>query len=174
MTGAASMMVCFLIYAVIGRISLGEPPERTPFYNSILILFSCLFIAAFTTTWGPLVWAVVAELYPARYRAPAMAVATASNWFWNFMIAFFTRFVTDAIDYLYGLVFAGCCAVLAMVVFFFLIESKDRSLEEIDTMYVSRVNPITSSKWEGGGQGSGVGQKSSQTLQSSANTLLDA
>jgi SP family sugar:H+ symporter-like MFS transporter len=58
-----------------------------------------------------------------------------------------TRFITDAIDYFYGLVYAGCCAALVAIVFFFVIESKDRSLEEIDTMYVQKVNPITSSKW---------------------------
>jgi SP family sugar:H+ symporter-like MFS transporter len=55
-----------------------------------------------------------------------------------------TRFITDEIDYLYGLVFAGCCAALVVIVFFFVIESKDRSLEEIDTMYRQRVNPIKS------------------------------
>lgn len=43
--------------------------------------------------------------------------------------------------------FAGCCAVLVGIVYFFMIETKDRSLEEIDTMYVLHVNPITSSKW---------------------------
>jgi SP family sugar:H+ symporter-like MFS transporter len=37
--------------------------------------------------------------------------------------------------------------VLVVIVFFFLIESKDRSLEEIDTMYMKHVNPITSHKW---------------------------
>lgn len=58
-----------------------------------------------------------------------------------------TPFITDAIDYLYGLVFAGCLAVLILIVFFFLIESKDRTLEEIDTMYVLHVNPIKSSSW---------------------------
>lgn len=63
------------------------------------------------------------------------------------LISFFTRFITDEIDYLYGLVFAGCCAAITVIVFFFFIESKGRSLEEIDTMYVQRVNPITSAKW---------------------------
>lgn len=64
------------------------------------------------------------------------------------LISFFTRFITDDIDYLYGLVFAGCCAAIVVIVFFFFIESKGRSLEEIDTMYVMRVNPITSAKWK--------------------------
>jgi SP family sugar:H+ symporter-like MFS transporter len=78
-----------------------------------------------------------------------MGIATASNWLWNFLISFFTRFIVDEIEWLYGLVFAGCCAALAVIVFFTLNESKDRSLEEIDTMYTTHVNPIKSSKWKG-------------------------
>ncbi|KAK4888680.1 hexose transporter hxt5 [Elasticomyces elasticus] len=150
MAGAAWMMMCFLVYAFVGHFMLDlNNPMNTPAAGNILIVFSCLFIAAFATTWGPLVWAVVAELYPARYRAPCMALATSSNWLFNFLMSFFTRFITGAIDYLYGLVFAGCCAALVVIVFFFVIESKDRSLEEIDTMYMLGVNPITSAKWDG-------------------------
>ncbi|KAH9886390.1 general substrate transporter [Xylariomycetidae sp. FL2044] len=148
--GAAWIMGCFFIYAFVGKYALNsEDPSQTPQAGSALIVFSCLAIAAFATTWGPLVWAVVAELYPARYRAPCMALATATNWFWNFMISFFTRFITDAISYFYGFVFAGCCAALVVIVYFFMMETKDRSLEEIDTMYMLGVNPIHSSKWDG-------------------------
>lgn len=78
-----------------------------------------------------------------------MALATASNWLWNFLISFFTEFIVGDIGYLYGLVFGGCCFALFFIVFFFVIESKDRSLEEIDTMYVLHVNPVTSAKWDG-------------------------
>ncbi|KAH8682727.1 general substrate transporter [Xylariales sp. PMI_506] len=150
MAGAGWMMICFFIYAFVGTYSLDAAnPMNTPQAGSVLIVFSCLAIAGFASTWGPIVWAAVAEMYPARYRAPCMALATASNWFWNFMISFFTRFITDDINYWYGLVFAGCCAALVVIVYFFMIESKDRSLEEIDTMYLLHVNPITSSKWDG-------------------------
>lgn len=71
-------------------------------------------------------------------------------------MSFFTRFIVGEISYLYGLVFAGCCAALVVIVFFFVIESKDRSLEEIDTMYVLGVNPITSAKWDGSKPRSGL------------------
>lgn len=77
-----------------------------------------------------------------------MALATASNWLFNFLISFFSPYITEAIDYLYGLVFGGCCLALFFIVYFFMIETKDRSLEEIDTMYVLHVNPITSAKWD--------------------------
>ncbi|KAL6879234.1 hexose transporter-like protein [Trichoderma novae-zelandiae] len=148
MTGATWMMMCFLVYAFVGHFALDhENPMLTPKAGSALVTFSCLAIAAFAVSWGPLVWTVNAELYPIRYRSFCMGIATASNWFWNFLISFFTRFITDKIDYFYGLIFAGCCAALVVIVFFFLIESKDRTLEEIDTMYIQHVNPITSSRW---------------------------
>ncbi|KAI1495453.1 general substrate transporter [Biscogniauxia marginata] len=148
--GAAWMFMCFMVYAFVGEYALdSSDPQNTSQAGAALIVFSCLAIAAFAITWGPLVWTVVAELYPARYRAPCMALATASNWFWNFMISFFTRFITDSIHYWYGLVFGGCCAALVVIVYFFVMETKDRSLEEIDTMYILHVNPIKSGHWDG-------------------------
>lgn len=150
MVGAAWSFVCFMIYAFVGHfVPPGQSTAAGRASGNVLIVFSCFFIVAFASTWGPLVWAIVAELYPARYRAPCMALATASNWLWNFLISFFTEFIVGDIGYLYGLVFGGCCFALFWVVYFFVIESKDRSLEEIDTMYVLGVNPITSSKWDG-------------------------
>ncbi|KAF2681584.1 general substrate transporter [Lentithecium fluviatile CBS 122367] len=148
MAGAAWMGVCLFIYSFVGHYQLDHNnPQSTPQAGNIMIVFTCLFIAAFATTWGPLVWAIVGELYPARYRAICMAIATASNWLFNFLISFFSTMITNNIDYFYGLVFGGCCFALCIAVYFLMIETKDRSLEEIDTMYVLHVNPITSAKW---------------------------
>lgn len=149
MGGAAVMFVCFLIYSFVGSFALSlSNPASTPIPGYILIAFTCVFIAAFATTWGPLVWTITGELYPARYRAPAIALATASNWLFNFLISFFTTFITDRIHYWYGMVFGVCTFALFWIVYFFLIESKDRSLEEIDTMYVAGVNPRKSAAWQ--------------------------
>lgn len=148
MAGAAWMFMCLFIYSFVGHYQLDhQNPQSTPQAGNIMVVFTCLFIAAFATTWGPLVWAIVGELYPARYRAKSIAIATAANWLFNFLISFFSTMITDNIDYFYGLVFGGCCAALFFVVYFFMIETKGRSLEEIDTMYVQHVNPITSAKW---------------------------
>ena len=82
-----------------------------------------------------MVWTVTGELYPSRYRAQCMSLSTASNWVWNFLLAFFTPFITSAIDFRYGYVFAGCCAAASFTVYFFLLEGSGRTLEEIDSMY---------------------------------------
>ncbi|OJD22453.1 hypothetical protein ACJ73_06198 [Blastomyces percursus] len=146
--GALWMFVCFMVFASVGHFKLNqESPELTPGPGKVMVVFACLFILGFASTWGPMVWAIIAELYPSRYRARAMAIATASNWLWNFLIAFFTPFITAAIDFRYGYVFAGCLFLAATTVYFGVIEGKGRTLEELDTMYILRVPPWKSSNY---------------------------
>jgi len=64
------------------------------------------------------------------------------------MLAFFTPFITGDIQYAYGYVFAGCNLAAFFVVFFFLIESSGKTLEEVDQMYLLHVKPIGSAKFE--------------------------
>ncbi|KAL2783901.1 general substrate transporter [Aspergillus keveii] len=147
-TGGIWMFCCFMVFASIGHFSLDiENPPATPGAGKAMVVFACLFITGFATTWGPMIWALIAELYPSRYRAKSMALATASNWLWNFLLGFFTPFITSAIDFAYGYVFAGCLFVAVLVVYFFVLEGKGKTLEEVDMMYVMRVPPWESSKW---------------------------
>lgn len=144
--GAIWMFVMFMIFASIGHFVLDiENPENTPGAGKGMIVVACFFIAGYAMTWGPMIWAIVAELFPSKYRAKGMALATASNWAWNFLISFFTVFITNAIDFAYGYVFAGCLFVAVFVVYFFVIEGKGRTLEELDYMYVQKVKPWKSS-----------------------------
>lgn len=94
-----------------------------------------------------MIWTIQAELFPSRYRAKGMALSTASNWIWNFLLAFFTPFITSAIDFRYGYVFSGCLLIAAAIVYFFVIESQGRTLEEIDDMYLQHVKPWKSSQY---------------------------
>ena len=146
--GALWMFVMFMIFASLGHFVLDrENPQNTPGAGKGMIVVACLFIAAYAMTWGPMIWAIVAELFPSKYRAKGMALATASNWAWNFLISFFTSFITSAIDFAYGYIFAGCLFVAAFVVYFFVIEGKGRTLEELDFMYVAKVKPWKSSSY---------------------------
>ncbi|KAI9150110.1 Hexose transporter-like protein [Paramyrothecium foliicola] len=146
--GSLWMFVCFMIFASVGYFLFDENDldgSRTP--GIIMIVFAALFFCGFATTWGPMIWAIQAEIFPSRYRAKGMALSTASNWTWNFCIGFFTPFITNDIGFAYGYVFAGCNLVAALIVYFFVIEGTGRTLEEIDTMYLQRVKPWKSSKW---------------------------
>lgn len=146
--GSIWMFICFMIFASVGHFMLNlQDPTLTPTPGIVLIVFACLFILGFATTWGPMIWTIQAEIFPSRYRAKGMALSTASNWIWNFCIGFFTPFITGAIDFRYGYVFAGCNFMGALIIYFFVIEGQGRTLEEIDTMYLEHVLPWKSTKW---------------------------
>ncbi|KKY19914.1 putative siderophore iron transporter mirc [Phaeomoniella chlamydospora] len=146
--GSTAMFVCFLIFASIGHFSLNrDEPTKTERTGIAMICFAAFFIFSFATTWGPMIWTIIGELYPSRYRAKGMALATASNWLWNFLLSFFTPFITSAIDFQFGYVFAGCNVLGGLLVYFFAIEGQGRTLEELDTMYLEGVAPWKSSKW---------------------------
>ncbi|CAK1360122.1 High-affinity fructose transporter ght6 [Cercospora beticola] len=149
MVGSVWMFIMFLIFASVGHFSLDrDNPKNTESAATAMIVLASFFIFGFATTWGPMIWTICGELYPGRYRAKGMALSTASNWLWNFLLAFFTPFITGAIDFRYGYVFAGCNILGGLIIYFFVMEGQGRTLEEIDTMYLSGVMPWKSSKWE--------------------------
>ncbi|EER45494.1 monosaccharide transporter [Histoplasma capsulatum H143] len=122
--GAIWMSVCCAVYASIGHFELNEAmPELTPSSGKAMVVVACLFMLGFASTWGPIAWVIIAEIYPSRYRARAMGLATASNWLWNFLLAFFTPFITEAIDFRYGYIFSGYLFVGVATVYFGVIEA---------------------------------------------------
>ncbi|KXS98760.1 hypothetical protein AC578_9038 [Pseudocercospora eumusae] len=148
MWGAAWMFMCFMVFSSVGHFALDiDAPRNTPKAGAAMIVFACLFIAGYAMTWGPVIWVIVGELYPTRYRTICMGMASSSNWTWNFLISFFSPFITSAIDFRYGYIFAACSGVAIPLVYFFLAEHQGRSLEEIDTIYITHVPPRKSAKW---------------------------
>lgn len=144
--GASWMFVCFMIYSSVGHFLLDRDiPQNTPGPGKVMVVFACLFITGYASTWGPMVWALISEMYPSRYRAQAMSLPTASNWLWNFLLAFFTPFINKAIDFRYGYVFSGALVLGIFVVYFGVIETSGRTIEEVDTMYRLGVKPWKSS-----------------------------
>ncbi|CZS92153.1 hypothetical protein WAI453_000109 [Rhynchosporium graminicola] len=143
--------MCFLVFASVGQFVFKPAvPDSSSAKTAgtVMIVFACLFIVSFAATWGPLVWACIGEMFPYRYRAVGMALATSANWIFNFLLAFFTPFITNDIDFAYGYVFAGCNLAAFFLVYFFLIESSGKTLEEVDAMYLLHVRPLGSGRFE--------------------------
>ncbi|KAL5522913.1 hypothetical protein ACEPAF_1180 [Sanghuangporus sanghuang] len=112
-----------------------KDPTEDEGIGKFMIVSTCFFIAGFAMTWGPAIWILMGETFPTYTRARQGALGTASNWLWNFLIAFFTPFITSAIDFSYGFVFASGNFLGMLVVFFFLYESSGLTLENVDLMY---------------------------------------
>lgn len=120
---------------VFGSVGSQYDPSTNKAVGGILILATCMFIVGFASTWGPGVWVATGEMFPLRVRAHSASFATAGNWGWNFLLTFFTPFITSSIGYKLGYVFAGTNLLGVLVVFFFYYESSSLSLEQVDVMY---------------------------------------
>jgi len=60
----------------------------------------------------------------------------------------FTPFIVKSIKYRYGFIFASCNLLGAVVVYFFLYESSDLTLESVNLMYTDPTcKPWTSRQW---------------------------
>jgi MFS transporter, SP family, sugar:H+ symporter len=89
--GAALMLVCEFI---VGGVGTALPDSSTA--STVLIVFVCIYIAGFATTWGPAAWVVVGEIFPLPIRAKGVALSTASNWLWNFVLGYVTPYMVDS------------------------------------------------------------------------------
>ena len=112
-----------------------------------MIVFTCFYIFCFATTWASLAYTLCSETYPLRVKAKCMGIATASNWIWGFLISFFTPFITSAIRFAYGYVFMGCMIFSFFFVFFYVPETKDLSLEEVNELWMEGVLPWKSTSY---------------------------
>ncbi|CCH41271.1 Hexose transporter 2 [Wickerhamomyces ciferrii] len=148
--GAAGMVCCYVVYATIGVTALytnSDHTESSKSAGSAMIAFACFFIFFFATTWGPVAFVVVSELYPIRIKSKGMGLATAANWLWGFLIGFFTPFITGAINFYYGYVFLGCCLFAFVFVYLNIPHTNGLSLEEVDELYASGVKAWQSKNW---------------------------
>ncbi|KAK5627155.1 hypothetical protein RRF57_002870 [Xylaria bambusicola] len=143
--GAFGMTICQFIIAIIGTVA------HSTAALSAMITFICVFIAFFASTWGPGAWVLVGEIFPLPIRARGIALSTASNWLWNFIIGLITPYMVDKdkgnlgakVFYIWG----SLCATAFFFTWFLIPETKGLTLEQVDRM-LEETTPRTSSKWK--------------------------
>ncbi|KAF8429595.1 general substrate transporter [Tirmania nivea] len=145
LAGGIWQVIWLLVFGSVGTV---YNPMTNKAVGAVLIVATCMFIVGFASTWGPGVWVATGEMFPLRVRAHSASFATAGNWGWNFLLTFFTPFITSSIEYKLGFVFAGTNLLGVLVVFFFYYESSSLSLEQVDIMYNDpHSKPWTSGSW---------------------------
>lgn len=92
-----------------------------------------LFIASFAMSLGPIMWLVIAEIFPLEVRGLASSVAVAASWGFNMLVAqLFPSMLSGLGTSVTFYVFTAFCVVAWLFVFFVVPETKGVSLEEIE------------------------------------------
>ncbi|CAF1372460.1 unnamed protein product [Adineta ricciae] len=143
--GAIGMLICEYIVAIIGTI-VGQ---SNPSAQKTLIVFVCVYIAFFASTWGPAAWVITSEIYPISIRAKCMSFSVASNWLFNFALGYATPYMVDEdkgnlgskVFFLWGSTCVGCLVFAVFCIW----ETKGLSLEQVNYL-VRNSSPIKSAK----------------------------
>ncbi|KAI0012945.1 general substrate transporter [Xylariaceae sp. FL0662B] len=150
LTGACGMIISQFIVASVGVTQGREEVHNTAAVQA-MIAFICINIACFAITWGPTAWVVVGEAFPLPIRSRGVGISTASNWFWNTIIAVITPYLVNTDEANLGprvFFLWGSLACLSLTFAYFLVpELKGLSLEQAD-MCMQEVSPRHSGKWK--------------------------
>ncbi|KYK58156.1 glucose transporter-like protein [Drechmeria coniospora] len=156
--GAVGMCISQFIVAMTGTLSSGQTDDGVVYVTNLAgqkaaVAFSCIFIFFFASTWGPLAWVVTGEIFPLKVRAKSLSITTATNWLFNWAIAYSTPYLVNYGDGYANLqskiffIWFGCCFICIAFVWFYIYETKGLTLEEIDLMYTEESSARKSTKW---------------------------
>lgn len=100
-----------------------------------------LFIAFFAACIGPVFWTLVAEIFPNRIRGKALAFASFTQWVFNFLVVLlFPHFLESAGGAATFLFLAVMSAAQWLFTYLNVPETKGKSLEEIEQLWVAKKN----------------------------------
>ncbi len=119
-----------LMAAVYGLIGGGFYTGHTGIFLVVMVLLNVML---YSLSLAPLFWVVLSEIYPNRIRGAAMSIGATAHWFANFLLTFSFPAIKETVGWasnfwLYGII----CLLGFMVLFFFLPETKGKTLEDIE------------------------------------------
>jgi SP family xylose:H+ symportor-like MFS transporter len=101
-----------------------------------------IYIAGFSLSWGPVVWVLLAEIFPNSIKGKAMAIAVAAQWIanlfvsWSFKVLDGSSALNASFNHGFAYWIYGVMSVLAaLFVMRFVPETKRHSLEAIQQLW---------------------------------------
>lgn len=137
LVGAAAQCICMVILTITNHIA--DPTNSGTSTNSKAGIASAVFLFVFNTFFGGS-WLGAAWLYPPEIlnltsRSTGVALSTASNWVFNFMVVMITPVAFKNLGSFTYLIFAATNFLMIPAVYFFFPETSGRSLEEMDIIF---------------------------------------
>jgi sugar porter (SP) family MFS transporter len=122
-------------WLTVGIAALTLPVNSTALFVIAVAAF-VVFTNTFSATWGPVLWVMLAEIFPLAIRGSAMAIATLFNWLAAFLVSLtfpgLTALVGAGTVYI---AYAAAGVVLVPIVWWIVPETKERSLESLEAEF---------------------------------------
>lgn len=127
--GAAGMMISMMAMAILTK----SGASQGMLYAAIVFQFMCMVFYPIGFHLMPTMYA--AEIAPAKHRHKVAAGSNGIHWLFNFMIAEVSPLAFNSMGNYYYILYACTNAVTLVVVYFLYLETKELSLEEIESVF---------------------------------------
>jgi len=135
LAGAFWMMSMMII---LGSVLATHPPTNTNVVSSAsiaMVVLIYLYVIGYSASWGPIPWVYLSEIFPTRLRGYGVGMGAATQWLFNFVITEITPAAVNHIGWRTFLMFGIFCLANGVFVFFFIKETKGRTLESMDILF---------------------------------------
>ncbi|KOS21356.1 putative quinate permease [Escovopsis weberi] len=136
-TGVAQGLFLYIV-GIYGRV---QPPiEGQPVSAFGYVAITCIYLwaSSFQFGWGPVCWILASEIPTARLRAMNVAIASATQWLFNFICArtvLTMQLTMGKAGFGMFFMFGTFCFIMVAFVWFFVPETKGLSLEKMDELF---------------------------------------
>lgn len=107
-------------------------------------------------TWGPGCWVVAGEIGTGQLREKTLFLASMGSFVTSVPINFVNPYVQAKLGGAVTFIYGGLSVIAVLWVFFFVPETKNRSLEELDEMFQARVKTRSFDKYVSTGLGAQI------------------
>lgn len=134
---ALIMSVLFVIVTIVNNTTPKPQASPTPAgIATVALIF--LTNSVYQFGWGPLPWPYTTEIFPSRIREIGSSVSVCSQWLFNFLFSLVTPYMQKSWGSYIFLFYACLDLIMAVLVWFFVKETRGKSLEEMETIFNSR------------------------------------
>lgn len=122
-----------ILAGLVGAYSTSWPAHPGPAWFGVALVY--IYVLMYGLSYGPLGWTLPPEVYPNAVRAKGVGLAVATNWLANTIIGFSTPPMIQNIGFGTYIFFACWCFIAATFAFFFVPETSNLTLEQIDRLF---------------------------------------
>jgi sugar porter (SP) family MFS transporter len=138
--GRKPILLAGLVGMPASLLAVGVAALILPINSSTLFVIAVaafvVFTNTFSATWGPVLWVMLAEIFPLAIRGSAMAIATLFNWLTAFLVSLtFPGLTALASAGTVYIAYAAAGIVIFPIVWWMVPETKERSLESLEATF---------------------------------------
>ncbi|KAK7522307.1 quinate permease [Phyllosticta citriasiana] len=138
-SGSVGMCICQVIVGVIIA-TCGQDWLAHKAAGWAAVVFVWIYVINYAASWGPGSWILIAEIFPLSIRAKGSSIGVSSNWMNNFIIALIAPRMLDSMGWGMYIFFACWAALGGVFIYFFMPETKGKTLEEMDQVFGSKTS----------------------------------